>query len=121
MNTTNLNYYISKMDEKQQTMLELFLHTMQKEPPISALHSNRSVEDFNPELVSKLSHIVGNIYCSTIEETREIYQAAATLISKEHKDSDPIWNEILILTALYSLGREEGIRQERARRKAAKA
>lgn len=118
MNTnTNLDSYINRMTEKQQVMLELFLHTMQKEQILSSMHGNYTAEDFDPELVNKLSRILKNMHCGQMEEARDGYHAAATLVKAEKDDSDPMWNEISIVSALYVLGYEEGIRCERNRRR----
>lgn len=118
MNTnTNLNSYINGMSDKQQIMLELFLHTMQKEQIYAKMHGNYAAEDFEPELVSKLSRILKNMHTGHMMDAKTVYQAAATLVTSEHDDSDAIRNEISIISALYVLGYEEGIRSERLRRK----
>ena len=67
---TNLANYINRMDEKQQVMLELFLHTMQKEYVLSAMHGSHTPTDFDPELVSKLSRILENMHVGQIEKVR---------------------------------------------------
>lgn len=120
MNTTNLNSYINQMSNQQQIMLELFLHTMQKEKIHGLMHGEHTAEDFEPELIFKLSRILDNMHTGHMEEARTVYQAAAALVTADHDDADTLWNEISIISALYLLGYEEGIRSERLRRKGSK-
>lgn len=71
------------------------------------------------EVNEVLQRILKNMYANTMIEAQELGKLSAKIIKEEQNNSDWRWNYISILAMIYLYGKEEGIRSERAKKKAA--
>ncbi len=106
---------ISNLSRKQATALDIFLRTLQRDSILERMHGNRSEEEFDVEMLSKMKRTIDNLMIGS-DEPREFYQMAAMLINQKHGNADPMFNEICTIYALYQMGIEEGKRIERQKR-----
>ncbi len=83
---------------------------------LSIMHGSTTESDFTPEHVSTMKRIIKFLHTGNMLDAKKHYQAAALIIDNEKSDSDPLWNEISIISALYMMGYEEGIRSERQKK-----
>ena len=108
---------INAMSNGQAASLLLFMNAMQNSFQ-KQMHGSKSTDDFDADDVKAMSRIIENMYTNDIETARNAYRIAATIVDREQPDSDPVWNECVIIAALYMLGIEEGKRTERQKKKA---
>lgn len=81
-------------------------------PVLDFMHGNSTEEDFQPEMLAKMKRLMNHLMLGS-DDARDFYRIAAMITDSKHGDANPIFNEIVILNALYQMGVEEGKRIER--------
>ena len=87
-------------------------------PVLGIMHGTKNEQDFPQEKLQKMNRLMDNLLLGQ-DDAREFYQIAAMITDAEHGETDPLFNEIVIINALYQMGIEEGKRLERQKKKAA--
>lgn len=86
-------------------------------PVLYFMHGNSTEENFPPEMLAKMKRLMNHLMLGN-DDAKDFYRIAAMITDLEHGDADPIFNEIVIVNALYQMGIEEGKRMEREKKKA---
>ena len=70
------------------------------------------------ETKAMLNRILSNMNVGTMIDVKELDEISAEIMNEKPEDSDWRWKHISILSMIYLYGKEEGIRVERAKKKA---
>lgn len=81
-------------------------------PVLAFMHGDSTEDDFQTEKLTKMKRLMDNLMLGD-DDAREFYRIAAMITDSKYGDEDPIFNEIVIINALYQIGIEEGKRIER--------
>lgn len=75
-------------------------------------------KNFKPEELKKMRRVINHMYMDEIDRACYMYDLADEIISNELSIDTAMFNLASKKGAVYLMGKEEGIRQERAKKKA---
>lgn len=75
-------------------------------------------KNFKPEELKKMRRVINHMYMDEIDRACYMYDLADEIISNELSIDTAMFNLASKKGAIYLMGKEEGIRQERAKKKA---
>ena len=112
---------IEKMDESKAENIYYFIKgafEASSEEPITDEEAVESKKNFKPEELKKMRRVINHMYMSEIDRACYMYDLADEIISNELSIDTAMFNLASKKGAVYLMGKEEGIRQERAKKKA---
>lgn len=115
MSTATMN-----LTKEQEHAILYFVQTFatnstKKDSITERMHGDCSKEDFDQDEYSKMERLIDNLMLGN-DSAKNYYRMAAHIITDRHSDSDPMFNEICAIEALYQMGIEEGKRIERKKK-----
>ena len=111
---------IEQMDESKAENIYYFIKEAfdSSEESIKDEEAVESKKNFKPEELKKMRRVINHMYMDEIDRACYMYDLADEIISNELSIDTAMFNLASKKGAVYLMGREEGIRQERAKKKA---
>lgn len=76
------------------------------------------IENMNTESIEEqITRNLEQMYTDEMQYCKALKEAADNIIANRYNDGDWIWRIMTLFTVIYKVGKENGIREERAKKK----